>query len=297
MASDVVPGFTSIDLAIRNYVHVEIDERSLSMSPPKAIDLKLGFVRFLVDRGMSELNAYELWTRHDRNVLFAAGAAAATWNDLGEDRPYAPLIENDGMFACWRNPRFAELTGYNPVPESFASAYDWIRRNAGTAFLLPALCYLRAIGCDRIFLTDSTGDEGIDCIGRIGSGPMRSMAVFVQAKSSLDFVTGDQFSAMHSRYAGLPSTKMFGLYLEALDIPRSQTGGPRVFVVAAQGRFKAGASQLAWKTGVLIRSGRAIAQALGDYYPKGALEELTDRISLPEGLDLVRNLAGDLARR
>lgn len=295
MGSEPVPGFATIDRAIRNFVHVEIDERALSMTAPRAIELEQSFVRFLMRCGIQELSAAELYERHAQNVHRQAGLAAEGWQELGQHRPYARLMDEPGTLACWRNPAFEELTGFTPIPGDVASAYDWMRRNAGTAFLLPALCYLRAIGCDRIFLTDGTGDEGIDCIGRMGAGPFRSLAIFVQAKSSMSFVGGDQFSAMHARFAGLPSTRMFRQYLDALQIPQSTEGAGLLFAVAAQGRFKESATQLAWKSGALLRSGRSIAQTLGGYYPHGALDTLTGRFVPPDGPDLNRNLATDLA--
>lgn len=296
MASEPVAGFPSIDRAIRNYVHLEIDERALSLTAPRAIDLERSFVDFLVSRGVLEFRASELYVEHGGNVIRQAGLAADAWKEIGEERPYAQMADEPARLISWRSPSFAELTGHAPIAEEFAAAYDWMRRNVGTAFLLPALCYLRALGCDRIFLCDGPDDEGVDCIGRIATGPLRSLAVFVQAKSSADFVTGDQFSAMQTRYSALPSTRMFRRYLEVLEVTRSSEGAGFLFVVAAQGRFKDGARHLAWKTGTLLRSGRALAHTLASYYPMGSLDAIAQTFELPQGSDLERNLAPELAR-
>ncbi len=276
-------------------MHLEIDERALSLTAPRAIDLERSFVDFLVIRGVRELHAAELYLEHGRNLIRQTGLAADAWNEVGNRRPYAQLADDPGRLLSWRSPSFEKLTGHVPIAEEFASAYDWMRRNAGPAFLLPALCYLRALGCDRIFLTDGPDDEGVDCIGRIATGPLRSLAVFVQAKSSSDFVTGEQFSAMQTRYSALPSTRMFRRYLEALEVTRSAEGAGFLFVVAAQGRFKESARHLAWKTGTLLRSGRALANTLASYYPTGSLDAVAQAVELPQGHDLERNLAAELA--
>lgn len=292
--SEPVGCFTSLERAIRRFVHVEIEERSFSLASPASIEIERAFVAFLTGNGVVEVKANEIFDVHRQQIMFGLEASMSGWSDLDIGRPIAFLPDDESRLVCWRNPAFDELSGFEPISEEVVMAHEWMRSNAAPAFLLPALCYLRAIGCDRIFLTDGSRDEGIDCIGRIGSGGLRSAVVFVQAKSSTDFVSADQFSTMHSRYVGLQSTAMFRDYLAALEVPASLDGSARLFAVVTQGRFKKGAQELGWKTGSLLRSGRMLAGVLGAYYSNGRLDQITAQTTLPSGPDLSRNLAGAL---
>lgn len=294
MAAEPVGRFTSIDKAIRTFIHLEVEMRSLSPASPRSLQLDRTFIDFLVRHGMVEIEAYELLERHRDHLTFRLTSTMEGWSEFGGSRPVALLPDDPNRLVFWSNPNFGQLTGFNPLSSAVVAAYDWMGRNAGNAFLLPALCYLRAIGCDRIFLTDSPGDEGVDCIGRIGGGGLRSTAVLVQVKSSLEHVSGDQFSAMYARYASLPATSMFGRYFEALDVPRERFGSSRIFVVVAQGDFREGARQLAWKAGTLLRPGRMVAEVLGSFYPEGSLDALSERVELPVRANLERNLAPEL---
>ena len=266
----------------------------MSTTSPTSINVERTFIDFLMARGVLEVAATELYSRHERHLSLRINNSLASWGDLGGIRPVASHPDQPGRLVCWRNPRFDQLTGYPPVGEAVAAAYEWIERNGTPAFLLPALCYLRAIGCDRIFVTDGPDDEGIDCIGRIGFGGLRSTLVFVQAKSGRDFVSGEQFGSMYTRYASLPNTPAYGRYLTALGVPQSQDGLARIFVVACRAQFKEGARRLAWRTGTLIRSGRMLAAVLGEYYPAGSLDALSERFVLPVGANLDRDLASEL---
>jgi hypothetical protein len=201
------------------------------------------------------------------------------------------VTDRKGLLAGWVHDRHLDLTGYPPVSEEFIEIYHWLSSLNEREFLLPVVCFLKLVGCDAIFVTDGTGDEGIDCLGRIGVGPLRSIVLFVQAKSKIDHVPRDLVLQEYGKYAALPRTPKFHSYLEALGVERSMDGAAFNYVIIASNEFQASAQQVSARLGVLLRSRRQLAYFLSQQTSLANLKALHARSLIPPRPDLSTNLA------
>jgi hypothetical protein len=143
-------------------------------------------------------------------------------------------------------------------------------------------------------VTDGPRDEGIDCIGLVDQGGLRSTAIFIQAQSRGDLLGGDMLLQEYSKYAALPRTDKYMHYLNALGVPRRLDGAGFLYAVLANSDFKFAAQQYAARLGVLLRSRRQVAQILSSRTALATLERLEANVRIPETGDLTTNFAPQL---
>jgi hypothetical protein len=283
---------SGMDKVVRAFVIEVVEAQAMRTDGPKTINITRAFAQFLEERrGHSELEASEVAAKQVLLVRRQVGLQIGRWSDQGISPPMNFTVENEDIVVSWRHPRYEALTGYQPAQAQFVKIYDWVGAQAQRAFLIPCIWFLKAIDCDPIFITDGARDEGIDCIGLINRGPLRSTAFFVQARSKSDLISGEPLQQEYAKYAALPRTSKYMAYLNALGTPGSKDGAGYLYCVLTNSDFKFAAQQQASRLGVLLRSRRQLAEVLSRHFTHEQLQEIAASIPIPAAGDLTTNVA------
>ncbi|MBW6528978.1 restriction endonuclease [Sphingomonas sp. RHCKR7] len=276
--------------AVRSFVQDRLALIVTAVDGERVVDLEVSFTRFLADHGIEENLASELSTEQYPAVRHKVADHIVRWSDQGLSPPFGFHVEQEGKVVTWRHDRFEELTGHPAPTTSQFEVQAWVAALLNRDFLLPCACYLRALGCDPVLITDGSRDEGIDLIGLLKSGPLRSTVVYVQAKSQAR-LSGDELLREFGKFAGLPQTEKHRQYLEALGFSRLRDGASALYLCMVNGDFEFAAENHARNVGALLRSRRQMADQLARVYSRQRLDELRAAVAIPPGADLGRNLA------
>lgn len=288
--------FNAIGEAIQSFILVRLEGDCTRVTGPTLFNVTRTFADFLAENDVSEMTANELASAQNELLWSKIRKQINRWLGQGVTPPFAETSEIEDALVTWRHDRYEEHTGFPAQKRNFFDIYSWLGGLRQKIFLLPCLCYLHVLGCDPIFLTDGRGDEGIDCIGVVASGLIRSTVVFVQAKSSDESSSGNEVRMEYAKYVGLPRTERYMKYLTALGVFNSTTGAAYLYMFISNSDIKHDASQVAPKLGVLLRSRRQVAAALSAKYSCEELKAMEATIQLPDLPDLSRNLAPLFAR-
>lgn len=281
--------------AVQSFVVDYLEAGVLRGNAPRTIHIDVAFAEFLTKNGVEELIAAEVAADQRVLVRRRLEEQIERWRAQGVTCPLNRTVESEDIVVSWSHDRFTELTGFDPPDGRFVSVHEWVRAQSGREFLLPCLCFLKIVGCDPIFITDGSFDEGIDCIGKVASGSLRSTAIFIQARSRSDLISSEVVMQEYAKYAALPRTVKYRQYLEALAIPTSSDGAAFLYAIMTNSDFKQGAQEIAWKLGVLLRSRRQLAQVLASRTDVDGLETLKTVLTFPKAGDLMMNFASHLA--
>lgn len=290
---DAIPGFTDLKAGFRHYVSISLELTIMAPSCPPRIKLSSHFVEFLVGLKVDRAQAIDTATYQKRLLLDEVDRHIGRWRAQGVTPPFDRSTddEEDDSLITWAHSGYERHTGEAPLGPEFFKIYHWLGSLKEKEFHLPCLCYLSVLKCDPIFLTDGARDEGIDYIGLISSGPMRSTAVFVQAKSGVGAFGSADVQQESAKYQGMVRTDMYMHYLNALGVPSSTAGAAFVYAIISNGDIKHGAASSSYRVGALLRSRRQLALTLSTEYTFDDLVRLATSVTLPAHPDLSRNLA------
>lgn len=261
------------DESIRSYIHDQLMPEVISRSCPRAISLASSFRKHLESAGMPNSVADERQERWRSTLLYQLEERLSDFERLGIPRPL-DFLDDEETLVTWTHPRYEELTGLHPVHSGFVDAYELVGSLDAKMFLVLVTYLLYDAGADPIYITDSPGDEGVDCLGRIASGPLRSLCIIVQAKTSKSVISMGNVLAEFGKYVGLPHSEQFRRYMSALGLPNSLDGGACCYMLVANNEFHPKARAIAGRLGILLRSRSQLSQWLAGAYGAVALATL-----------------------
>ena len=125
--------------------------------------------------------------------------------------------------------------------------------------LLVPLCLLFLAGCDLILVTDASGDGGVDCIGRLNSGYIGSINLFMHSKKSDARINKDMLLKEFGKYSHLKKLPVFQQYLSALGKSTSLDGFTSVYCFVTNNEFERSARDYAFDEAFTLRSVRQSA--------------------------------------
>ena len=171
----------------KNAVYRFVDEKligaALDTDPPTTLNIPRQFTNFLLEAEFTQLDAEEEAEKQITFVRRILDISLNQWSGMGLPTPVGYTDNNENILLTWKHERFTNVTGNKPLSSKFVETYAWLVGLGSREFLFPCAVFLKVIGCDPIFITDGSRDEGIDCIGKISVGPIRSLLVFVQCKT------------------------------------------------------------------------------------------------------------------
>ncbi|GEM_PF-2075251 len=245
---------------------------------PPTLNVQRAFRDHLASQLRAKLMADELAEKWRLNLLqLIERQLVENWDGLGVPRPMA-LLNDEETLVTWTHPKFSELSGLDPLRNEFFAIMDWLNGLSSQEFLIPCVCLLALIGADPIFVTEGSGDGGVDCIGKIERGPLRSLCLFVQAKTSSSRITRDRLLMEYGKYQMLPHLDRYKLYRENLGLNSSSDGASLMYMLVSNNEFDAPARSVASNLGVLLRSRTQLAYWLWACTSREVLEKLIENL-------------------
>ena len=270
--------FRSAKDAINRFVYDDLIENTLCGSAPETFNLQNRFSDFLVSGSFNKLRADEEAEKQASLIQGRLNEALDSWRALGLPSPLG-YADSDDVLLTWRHSSYADITGYTPLSSAFVDVYDWLTNLNARDFLLPCAAFFKLIGCDPIFITDGSRDEGIDCIGRIADGPSRSILVFAQCKTKekdRKVFGKETLFQEYGKYASLPKTDKYREYLRALKFEEIRDGTGSLYFMMSNGEFASEAQTVARNIGMILRSARQLAYFLSTH---SGITQLTDLLA------------------
>jgi hypothetical protein len=236
-------------------------EGVVSSDAPATLNLRIKFSQFLQERGYLSIIAEEYAERNigllQENILKVLGE----WEALGVPRPLE-VTDRVGTAITWMHPNFEEVSGRPRLPAAFCDVWAWVRECREREFLFCCAAYLHICGCERVYVTDTTGDGGVDLIGIIEKDPLAGVVVLVQSKTSLGDVSKESLFSDYTKFLLLKHTTRWAEYRRASGIEKACAGAGILYLFASNKEFNPGIVQAARDLPILLRSGRQIAHSL-----------------------------------
>ena len=250
------------------------------------------FVDFLKSRGHVQMIAEEYAEKNIGLLLNNIQVVCEQWDALGIPRPLE-VTDQSGSIITWRHPKFEGISGRRKLSENFCDVWRWVKECRDRDFLLCCAAYLHLLGCSRIYITDTSGDGGIDLIGIYEIEPLRGVCFLVQAKTALNEVAKESLFSDYTKYLLLRRNVKWNEYEKALGIDRTADGVGIVYMFASNLEFNPPIVQAARDLPIMLRSGRQIAYALSTRAPLSRWMRVREHVG-ETSASLSRNLGGHI---
>lgn len=279
--------------AVRRFLYEHFMPTVMSATVRKAINLQREFSSYLRRIDVAPLVSDEMAEAWIDNLVDSLEQELGTWDGRGIPRPASFDDEGEGVILTWRHPNYTIRTGRECLGADYFDILRWLRDLGPRDFLAVNVVLLAELGATRVHITEGSGDEGVDLIGVVKSGPFRSTGLLVQAKTSNSRISRNAVLLEYAKYASLPRSSKFREYLGAIDIGTSIDGSCLIYIITANNSFETRAQRLAAKVGVLLRSDIQLANSLKVRY--GTLDGVLEMHERMRG-HLGRNLEDNVAR-
>lgn len=276
---------------LQQFVDRRIFARVLTLRAPKTINVKESYRDFLVQKGHTRLGAAERAEEILGDVQERIRESIEAWGALGLPSPvrFGP---RENLLVSWAHDRHDEITGHRALPRRVLEVWEWIGGLTAEEFVLPVVAYVSLLGCDPVYVTDGPRDGGVDVIGRISYGPLRSVVVWVQAKTTTrTYVKANRIFEEYGKYAALYRQEQYQRYVSALAVDKQNDGSSGIYFMITNAEYSHEARVVAKSLDVVLRSRRQLAYWLGSRFSVEVLEELRSSAAVPFKKDLYRNLA------
>ena len=282
---------------IQEFIFEEIVNTSLRIRAPATVNVLNSFATFLVRRGTDELRADEIAEKQENLIGRVLMDVTEEWDALGIPSPIG-CSEDKNIWLTWRHPKYLQLTGRWPLKQKYIRVLNWLSSLDARGYLLPGVLFLKILRCNPIFVTDGPNDEGVDCIGRIADGPLRSVVVFLQVKTrqgSQGRMGRDIILQEYGKYLILEKTRKYRDYLNALRFDEIRDGSTNIYMIISNVEFDPRGRQIAKDLGVVVRSRRQMAQFLSTHFTMKGLADARRKVAIPDTPDLRTNIAPELS--
>ena len=264
--------------------------RIVSPTAPQAINLRYEFSQHFERQGLAALVANELANDQFVQLCGTLERHLQDWDLQGVPRPLAQT-DQDHIFVAWPHEEFCRHSGLSErINTNFCDIFEYTRSLTGNQFLVICALWLKCGGFNSIFICDSVGDEGVDVLGLLDGGELRSLVASVQAKTSSDPIGRGLVLAEYGKYMMLPHTEKYVEYRRALGVDSRVEGVSWSFMVLGNNSFNSGARRVSNRLGILLRSIHQISYSLANNYTKADIKGEVDRLCGPRGDELKPDL-------
>ena len=291
--------FSAAHDAVGQFIANELMSTALSTGAPSLVNILDSFNHFLQRHGFNPLRASEEAQKQESLILRHLENELQEWHILGVPAPISYIEDNNRIIITWKHRLFRhrhfDTTEFNT--ENFVAIYDWISALHDRDLLFACIVLLKLLKCNPIYVSDGSGDMGVDCIGKISTGSLQSAVILVQAKSLRNparRITENVLRQEYAKYAMLKRTDKYLEYLNKLAVFQGRDGSAELYLVVTNSEFSSDAQRAASKLGILLRSKRQVAFYLALSTTIEAIRELCEDCQLPAGPDMDRNLAEEI---
>ena len=276
----------------RTFIETMLVPRLLSSETSHAINIEDEYYLYLVQRGISDSVASEAAEAQLYSLTAALEDYLLDWDHQGLPRPLTATDQQD-VFLPWSHTEFSRYSGLNEgINKNYCDILQYIRGLDDREFPVVCAIWLRCLGCGTILYCDGRGDCGVDVLGRITTGGLRSLAVAVQSKTTGGTVGRRIVLAESSNYQLLLNSPQarFHQYRKALQLDISRDGAPWIYVIMTNSEFQDGARQAARDARIMVRGVKQVALIISGAYSKKRIEQLVTTITPELTPDLDLNL-------
>ena len=165
----------------------------LSASAPRAINLYDEFRGYIRSIGLGEIRSAEIANDQFVALTDYLERQLADWDAQGVPRPLT-RTDQERIFLAWPHEHFRRYSGLDEtIDENFCDLFDYVQVLNGRQFLVLCALWLKTLGFRKIYICDSRGDEGVDVLGLLEDGGLRSLVAVVQAKTSSEPIGADLY--------------------------------------------------------------------------------------------------------
>ena len=273
-----------------SFVHGALLPKVVSPDAPRVLNILDEYRDYIKEKGLDEIEASEQATQQIGGVRRVLSNYLQDWDAQGLPIPMVEDIEQEHVFVAWPHIDFLRLSGLDAtIDRNFCATYRYLRTIDGRQFLVVCAIFLKCLGFDTAFICDGPGDEGVDLLGRVENGGLRSLCVVVQAKTSQGRLGRGTVVSEYSKYLALPHAAKNRIYRDLLKIGASREGVALVYMLVSNSEFDYAAQDAARKLGFLVRSNAQVAFAIAQRYSKEDVETEVKRLQREIGIDLGTN--------
>lgn len=277
-------------MSVLKVIQKVIDEVTTCSTLGTVVNIEMHLRSALQESGHNTLRATELAERWLDQLMIRLEARLEEWDHLGLPRP---LIQSGAptTLLTYKHSTYQSGSSESALPADYSNVLSFITSLSPRQFLLVGVCLLSLAGCDPIFVTDGARDEGVDCIGKINTGPTRSLCLFVQCKTSNADIRIETVRLDYDKYRTLQKRALFSTYMAALGGDATVDGRDHCYYFIGNAEFRSPVREYAKEENILLRSPRQIAFWLSKGFGITKLHELLSDIEGFLHRDLERNLA------
>ncbi len=262
-----------------SFLNSSLVPRVISPSAPGTLNLFEAFIAHLEeDAGWGPIRSTEFVTEHFSQLCDVIERHFGDWDAQGVPRPIAQT-DQEHVFVAWPHDQFQRYSGLSEsIDSNFCEVFELIRGLNGRPFLVICALWLKCMNFRTIYISDSRGDQGVDLLGLLEQGGLRSLIAVVQAKTSNDAITGGIVIREYGKYKSLIHTPKYMEYRRALHVDGSIQGGTWAYLIMANREFNGAARVVARQLGILLRSVHQISFDIAKKYTRGQIAAEVERI-------------------
>lgn len=273
-----------------SFVHRTLLPKVVSPDAPRILNILDEYRDYIREEGLDEIEASEQANEQIDGVRRVLAHYLQNWDAQGVPIPIVEDIEQKNVFVAWPHTDFLRLSGLGEtIDRNFCAIYRYLRTVDGRQFLVVCAIFLKCLGFDVVFICDGPEDEGVDLLGRMQNGGMRSLCVVVQAKTSQGRLGRGKVVSEYSKYMALPHAAKNRTYRDLLKIGTSREGTALVYMLVSNSDFDGAAQDAARKLGFLVRSNAQVAFTIAQRYTKEVVETEVNRLRREVGVNLATN--------
>ena len=282
---------------IKNFILSSLLPCVLSPNAPVVVNVRNEFTRYLRAKQFGDLVATEFADSQFGSLVRELEAHMGEWDCQGVPRPLA-ATHQEAVFRTWAHDAFCDVAGAGKqLDRNYCEVLQYMRGLGEREFLVICALWLRCLGYTTIFVCDGPHDGGIDVLGQLQSGGLRSLVAAVQSKTSVHpikrGVIEHEFGKFQILLGG--GTQKYLQYRSALRLDASAEGTSWVYILLTNNAFDPGAQDAARRAGVLLRSVIQAALIISESYSKEEVETMVVRNAANLRADLTTNFFGRLS--
>lgn len=225
------------------------------------------------EAGESPLRSAELAEEWAGRMHAEVESVLEAWSAIGVPPPAVYI----GGVRCvtLRHTRYPALAPQGGLPADYPSWLGLVEQADPKRFTLAVCAWLAAAGCSEIYVIDGANDIGVDCLGVIPEGPLRSVCILCQAKTASAAISVDTVRGDYQKYSeGFWNSTVASKCIQATSLQDSPAGFVAPYVFLSNNEYGLPCGEYARRHRILLRNRRQLAYSLASAFSLAAMEDL-----------------------